>query len=169
MSKLTSNQISVGNVVIARAGWTGYVTEIETVENDFIENATNKTIKRTMEVLTGYITSGEKNGSPFRCPLYMIGRQFEQIGIYRINQEGEIISAFKAIEKLSSEEVKYIVPINKDGKCAVAHGKPLKKMGGYGGRENGILYAAINEQLIDKINELVETVNKLNGVYDDEC
>lgn len=66
------------------------------------------------------------------------------------------------IKKLD-EEVKYIVPTNRDGEHAKINGKTLKKMGGYAGQENGILYATINEQLIDKINELIEAVNELRG------
>lgn len=147
MSKLTSSQISAGNVVIARAGWTGYVTEIETVENDFLNTATEKLVKRSTEVLTGYITSGGKNGSSFRCPLYMIGSQFEQIGIYRINQEGEITSTSKVIEKLPENTLAYNRRI---GDSKVYQNEHLDK------------------NVLNKINELIDAVNKLNGVYDNE-
>lgn len=64
------------------------------------------------------------------------------------------------IRKLD-KETKYVVPVNKDGKRIEVNGKALKKMGGWAGKENGYLYATINEQLIDKINELVEAVNEL--------
>lgn len=161
MEKITLDKINIGNIVVARNGWTGYITEIEEVDNSFVSNLTKKTVETTAKVLIGVRTDGEKEGFIFRCPVYMVGRTFSQIGIYKINDNSEIISAAKIIEKLSSEEVKYIVPINKDGKYAESNGKIFKKMGGYGGRENGMWYAAINEQLIDKINELVETVNEL--------
>lgn len=64
------------------------------------------------------------------------------------------------IRKLD-KETKYVVPVNKDGERIEVNGKALKKMGGWAGKENGYLYAAINEQLIDKINELAEAVNEL--------
>lgn len=64
------------------------------------------------------------------------------------------------IRKLD-KETKYVVPVNKDGECIEVNGKTLKKMGGWAGKENGYLYAAINEQVIDKINELIEAVNEL--------
>lgn len=64
------------------------------------------------------------------------------------------------IRKLD-EEAKYIVPTNRNGERATNNGKILKKIGGYTGQENGMVYATINEQLIDKINELVEAVNEL--------
>lgn len=161
MEKITLDKINIGNIVVARNGWTGYITEIEEVDNSFVSNLTKKTVETTAKVLIGVRTDGEKEGFIFRCPAYMVGRTFSQIGIYKINDNSEIISAAKTIEKLSSEEVKYIVPINKDGERAVFNEKSVKKIGGYGGRENGMLCAAINEQLIDKINELVETVNEL--------
>lgn len=64
------------------------------------------------------------------------------------------------IKKLD-EEVKYIVPTNRNGERTKINGKTLKKVGAYAGQENGMVYATINEQLIDKINELVDAVNKL--------
>lgn len=147
MSKLTSSQINVGNVVIARNGWTGYITEIEAVENDFVETVTGKIVKRSIEVLIGYTTSRNKNSLPFRCPLYMMGRQFEQIGIYKIDYEGEIISASKVIEKLPATTFAYSKRIG-ESKC--------------------FQYEFLDEKVLNKINELIEAVNKLNGVYGNE-
>lgn len=144
MSKLTSSQISAGNVVIARAGWTGYVTEIETVENNFLENATGKIVKNTTKVLTGIITSREKVGFSFRCPMYMVGREFKQIGLYQIDEEGEIILS-EAISKLPDDTFAFQRKIYPD--------------------TNLFKREKLDKTVLNKINELVDTVNKLNGAY----
>lgn len=148
MSKLISSQISAGSVVIARAGWTGYVTEIETVENDFLENATGKIVKNTTEVLTGVSTSREKVEFSFRCPMYRVGREFKQIGLYQIDEEGEIILS-EVISKLPNDTCAFQRKISLDGSL--------------------VRCEKLDETVLNKINELVDAVNKLNGVHDNEC
>ena len=85
MEKLTLDKINIGNIVVARNGWTGYITEIEEVDNSFVPNLTKKTFEVTTKVLIRVRTDGEKAGLIFRCPAYLIGRTFSQIGIYEIN------------------------------------------------------------------------------------
>lgn len=64
------------------------------------------------------------------------------------------------IKKLNGE-AKYVVPVNREGNRIEVNGTTLKKMGGYAGKEIGTWSIAVNEQIIDKINELVEAVNEL--------
>lgn len=148
MEKITLDKINIGNIVVARNGWTGYITEIEEVDNSFISNLTLKMVETTTKVLIGVRTDGEKAGLLFRCPLYMIGRTFSQIGIYKINDNSEIISAAKTIEKL---------PVN-----TYAYNRRI-------GESKCYQYELLDENVLNKINELVDAVNKLNGVYDNEC
>lgn len=148
MEKITLDKINIGNIVVARNGWTGYITEIEEVDNSFVSNLTKKTVKTTAKVLIGVRTDGEKEGFIFRCPVYMVGRTFSQIGIYKINDNSEIISAAKTIEKLPVNTCAYNRRIG-DSKC--------------------YQYELLDENVLNKINELVDAVNKLNGVYDNEC
>ena len=105
MEKITLDKINIGNIVVARNGWTGYITEIEKVDNSFVSNLTKKTIEVTTKVLIGVRTDGEKAGLIFRCPAYLIGRTFSHL----------------------------------------------------------------DKKVLNKINELVDAVNKLNGVHDNEC
>src|SRR5574344_1613196 len=107
MEKITLDKINIGNIVVARNGWTGYITEIEEVDNSFVSNLTKKTFEVTTKVLIGVRTDGEKAGLIFRCPAYLIGRTFSQIGIYKINDNSEIISAAKTIEKLPENTLAY--------------------------------------------------------------
>lgn len=147
MEKITLDKINIGNIVVARNGWTGYITEIEEVDNSFVSNLTKKTVKTTAKVLIGVRTDGEKEGFIFRCPVYMVGRTFSQIGIYKINDNSEIISAAKTIEKLPVNTCAYNRRIG-DSKC--------------------YQYELLDENVLNKINELVDAVNKLNGAYNNE-
>ena len=148
MEKITLDKINIGNIVVARNGWTGYITEIEEVDNSFVSNLTKKTVEVTTKVLIGVRTDGEKAGLIFRCPAYLIGRTFSQIGIYKINDNSEIISAAKTIEKLPENTLAYSKRI---GKSPVYN------------------YEHLDKKVLNKINELVDAVNKLNGVHDNEC
>lgn len=142
MEKITLDKINIGNIVVARNGWTGYITEIEEVDNSFVSNLTKKTVETTTKVLIGVRTDGEKEGFIFRCPVYMVGRTFSQIGIYKINDNSEIISAAKTIEKL---------PVN-----TCAYNRRI-------GESKCYQYELLDENVLNKINELVDAVNKLNG------
>ena len=148
MEKITLDKINIGNIVVARNGWTGYITEIEEVDNSFVSNLTKKTFEVTTKVLIGVRTDGEKAGLIFRCPAYLIGRTFSQIGIYKINDNGEIISAAKTIEKLPENALAYNERIGDS---------PVYR------------YEHLDKKVLNKINELVDAVNKLNGVYNIEC
>ena len=148
MEKITLDKINIGNIVVARNGWTGYITEIEEVDNSFVSNLTKKTVEVTTKVLIGVRTDGEKAGLIFRCPVYLIGRTFSQIGIYKINDNSEIISAAKTIEKLPKNTLAYNRRIGKS---------PVYQ------------YEHLDKKVLNKINELVDAVNKLNGVHDNEC
>ena len=151
MEKITLDKINIGNIVVARNGWTGYITEIEEVDNSFVSNLTKKTVETTVKVLIGVRTDGEKAGLIFRCPAYLIGRTFSQIGIYKINDNSEIISATKTdktIEKLPENTLAYSKRI---GESPVYN------------------YEHLDKKVLNKINELVDAVNKLNGVHDNEC
>ena len=148
MEKITLDKINIGNIVVARNGWTGYITEIEEVDNSFVSNLTKKTFEVTTKVLIGVRTDGEKAGLIFRCPAYLIGRTFSQIGIYKINDNSEIISAAKTIEKLPETTLAYSTRI---GDSPVYN------------------YEHLDKKVLNKINELVDAVNKLNGVYNNEC
>ena len=147
MEKITLDKINIGNIVVARNGWTGYITEIEEVDNSFISNLTLKMVETTTKVLIGVRTDGEKAGLLFRCPVYMVGRTFSQIGIYKINDNSEIISAAKIIEKLPENAYAYSRRIG-ESKC--------------------YQYELLDKNVLNKINELVDAVNKLNGVYNNE-
>ena len=142
MEKLTLDKINIGNIVVARNGWTGYITEIEEVDNSFVSNLTKKTVETSAKVLIGVRTDGEKAGLIFRCPAYLIGRTFSQIGIYKINDNSEIISAAKTIEKLPKNTLAYNRRIGKS---------PVYQ------------YEHLDKKVLNKINELVDAVNKLNG------
>ena len=142
MEKITLDKINIGNIVVARNGWTGYITEIEEVDNSFVSNLTMKMVETTTKVLIGVRTDGEKAGLLFRCPVYMIGREFKQIGIYKINDEGEILSTTKIIEKLPANAYAYSRRIG-ESKC--------------------YQYELLDKNVLNKINELVDAVNKLNG------
>ena len=161
MEKITLDKINIGNIVVVRNGWTGYITEIEEVDNSFVSNLTKKTVKTTAKVLIGVRTDGEKEGFIFRCPVYMVGRTFSQIGIYKINDNSEIISAAKTIEKLSKDCIAFQADMGNE--------KDFKdgRMKAYidGAYRNLVL----GEDILNKINELVDAVNKLNGVYNNEC
>ena len=148
MEKITLDKINIGNIVVARNGWTGYITEIEEVDNGFVSNLIKKTVETTTKVLIGERTDGEKAGFIFRCPVYMVGRTFSQIGIYKINDNSEIISAAKTIEKLPENTLAYNRRI---------------------GESKVYQYEHLDENVLNKINELVDAVNKLNGVYNNEC
>ena len=151
MEKITLDKINIGNIVVARNGWTGYITEIEKVDNSFVSNLTKKTVEVTTKVLIGVRTDGEKAGLIFRCPVYMVGRTFSQIGIYKINDNSEIISATKTdktIEKLPKNTLAYSRRIGES---------PVYQ------------YEHLDKKVLNKINELVDAVNKLNGVHDNEC
>ena len=151
MEKIALDKINIGNIVVARNGWTGYITEIEEVDNSFVSNLTKKTVETTAKVLIGVRTDGEKEGFIFRCPAYLIGRTFSQIGIYKINDNSEIISATKTdktIEKLPENTLAYSKRI---GESPVYN------------------YEHLDKKVLNKINELVDAVNKLNGVHDNEC
>ena len=148
MEKITLDKINIGNIVVARNGWTGYITEIEEVDNSFVSNLTKKTVETTVKVLIGVRTDGEKAGLIFRCPAYLIGRTFSQIGIYKINDNSEIISATKTIEKLPENALAYNERIGDS---------PVYR------------YEHLDKKVLNKINELVDAVNKLNGVYNNEC
>ena len=147
MEKITLDKINIGNIVVARNGWTGYITEIEEVDNSFVSNLTGKTVETSAKVLIGVRTDGEKEGFIFRCPAHMVGRTFSQIGIYKINDNSEIISAAKTIEKL---------PVN-----TCAYNRRI-------GESKCYQYELLDENVLNKINELVDAVNKLNGVYNNE-
>ncbi len=147
MEKITLDKINIGNIVVARNGWTGYITEIEEVDNSFVSNLTKKTVETTVKVLIGVRTDREKEGFIFRCPVYMVGRTFSQIRIYKINDNSEIISAAKTIEKL---------PVN-----TCAYNRRI-------GESKCYQYELLDENVLNKINELVDAVNKLNGVYNNE-
>lgn len=147
MEKITLDKINIGNIVVARNGWTGYITEIEEVDNSFVSNLTKKTVETSAKVLIGVRTDGEKEGFIFRCPVYMVGRTFSQIGIYKINDNSEIISAAKTIEKLPENTLAYNRRI---------------------GESKVYQYEHLDENVLNKINELVDAVNKLNGVYNNE-
>ena len=142
MEKITLDKINIGNIVVARNGWTGYITEIEEVDNSFVSNLTKKTVETSAKVLIGVRTDGEKEGFIFRCPAYLIGRTFSQIGIYKINDNSEIISAAKTIEKLPKNTLAYNRRIGKS---------PVYQ------------YEHLDKKVLNKINELVDAVNKLNG------
>ena len=142
MEKITLDKINIGNIVVARNGWTGYITEIEEVDNSFVSNLTKKTVETSAKVLIGVRTDGEKAGLIFRCPAYLIGRTFSQIGIYKINDNSEIISAAKTIEKLPENTLAYSKRI---GESPVYN------------------YEHLDKKVLNKINELVDAVNKLNG------
>ena len=148
MEKITLDKINIGNIVVARNGWIGYITEIKEVDNSFVSNLTKKTVKATTKVLIGEMVDGEKAGLIFRCPAYLIGRTFSQIGIYKINDNSEIISAAKTIEKLPENTLAYSKRI---GESPVYN------------------YEHLDKKVLNKINELVDAVNKLNGVHDNEC
>ena len=148
MEKITLDKINIGNIVVARNGWIGYITEIKEVDNSFVSNLTKKTVKATTKVLIGEMVDGEKTGLIFRCPAYLIGRTFSQIGIYKINDNSEIISAAKTIEKLPENTLAYSKRI---GESPVYN------------------YEHLDKKVLNKINELVDAVNKLNGVHDNEC
>lgn len=148
MEKITLDKINIGNIVVARNGWTGYITEIEKVDNSFVSNLTKKTVEVTTKVLIGVRTDGEKAGLIFRCPVYLIGRTFSQIGIYKINDNSEIISTAKTIEKLPENTLAYSTRIG---------GSPVYNC------------EHLDKKVLNKINELVDAVNKLNGVHDNEC
>ena len=148
MEKLTLDKINIGNIVVSRNGWIGYITEIKEVDNSFVSNLTKKTVKATTKVLIGEMVDGEKTGLIFRCPAYLIGRTFSQIGIYKINDNSEIISAAKTIEKLPETTLAYSTRI---GDSPVYN------------------YEHLDKKVLNKINELVDAVNKLNGVHDNEC
>jgi hypothetical protein len=148
MEKITLDKINIGNIVVARNGWTGYITEIEEVDNSFVSNLTKKTVETSAKVLIGVRTDGEKEGFIFRCPVYMVGRTFSQIGIYKINDNSEIISAAKTIKKLPENTLAYNRRI---------------------GESKVYQYEHLDENVLNKINELVDAVNKLNGVYNNEC
>ena len=148
MEKITLDKINIGNIVVARNGWIGYITEIEEVDNSFVSNLTKKTVETTTKVLIGERTDGEKEGFIFRCPVYMVGRTFSQIGIYKINDNSEIISAAKTIEKLPKNTLAYSRRIGES---------PVYQ------------YEHLDKKVLNKINELVDAVNKLNGVHDNEC
>ena len=147
MEKITLDKINIGNIVVARNGWTGYITEIEEVNNSFVSNLTKKTVETTTKVLIGVRTDGEKEGFIFRCPAYMVGRTFSQIGIYKINDNSEIISTTKTIEKLPENAYAYSRRIG-ESKC--------------------YQYELLDKNVLNKINELVDAVNKLNGEYNNE-
>lgn len=147
MEKITLDKINIGNIVVARNGWTGYITEIEEVDNSFVSNLTKKTVETTTKVLIGVRTDGEKEGFIFRCPAYMVGRTFSQIGIYKINDNSEIISTTKTIEKLPENAYAYSRRIG-ESKC--------------------YQYELLDKNVLNKINELVDAVNKLNGEYNNE-
>lgn len=142
MEKITLDKINIGNIVVARNGWTGYITEIEEVDNSFVSNLTKKTVETTTKVLIGVRTDGEKAGLIFRCPTSLIGRTFSQIGIYKINDNSEIISAAKTIEKLPKNTLAYSRRIGES---------PVYQ------------YEHLDKKVLNKINELVDAVNKLNG------
>ena len=142
MEKITLDKINIGNIVVARNGWTGYITEIEEVDNSFVSNLTKKTVEVTTKVLIGVRTDGEKAGLIFRCPAYLIGKTFSQIGIYKINDNSEIISAAKTIEKLPENTLAYF--------------KRICESPAYN-------YEHLYKKVLNKINELVDAVNKLNG------
>ena len=148
MEKITLDKINIGNIVVARNGWTGYITEIEEVDNSFVSNLTKKTVETTTKVLIGERVDGEKEGFIFRCPVYMVGRTFSQVGIYKINDNSEIISATKTIEKLPENTLAYF--------------KRICESPAYN-------YEHLYKKVLNKINELVDAVNKLNGVYNNEC
>lgn len=148
MEKLTLDKINIGNIAVSRNGWTGYITGIEEDDNSFVSNLTKKTFEVTTKVLIGVRTDGEKAGLIFRCPAYLIGRTFSQIGIYKINDNSEIISAAKTIEKLPENTLAYSTRI---GDSSVYN------------------YEHLDKKVLNKINELVDAVNKLNGVHDNEC
>ena len=148
MEKLTLDKINIGNIVVARNGWIGYITEIEKVDNSFVSNLTKKTVETTTKVLIGERVDGEKEGFIFRCPVYMVGRTFSQVGIYKINDNSEIISAAKTIEKPPENTLAYSKRI---GESPVYN------------------YEHLDKKVLNKINELVDAVNKLNGVHDNEC
>ena len=142
MEKITLDKINIGNIVVARNGWIGYITEIKEVDNSFVSNLTKKTVKATTKVLIGEMVDGEKTGLIFRCPAYLIGRTFSQIGIYKINDNSEIISAAKTIEKLPENTLAYSKRIGDS---------PVYR------------YEHLDKKVLNKINELVDAVNKLNG------
>ena len=148
MEKITLDKINIGNIVVARNGWTGYITEIEEVDNSFVSNLTKKTVETSTKVLIVERVDGEKAGFIFRCPVYMVGRTFSQIGIYKINDNSEIISTAKTIEKLPENTLAYNRRI---GESPVYN------------------YEHLDKKVLNKINELVDAVNKLNGVHDNEC
>ena len=159
MEKITLDKINIGNIVVARNGWTGYITEIEEVDNSFVSNLTKKTFEVTTKVLIGVRTDGEKAGLIFRCPAYLIGRTFSQIGIYKINDNSEIISATKTIEKLSKD----CVVLQAD----MGNGKDFKdgRVKAYiGGAYHNLV---LSEDILNKINELVDEVNTLNRRVDE--
>ena len=147
MEKLTLDKINIGNIVVARNGWTGYITEIEEVDNSFVSNLTKKTVETSTKVLIVERVDGEKAGLIFRCPAYLIGRTFSQIGIYKINDNSEIISTTKTIEKLPENTLAYNRRI---------------------GESHVYQYEHLDKKVLNKINELVDAVNKLNGVYNNE-
>ena len=142
MEKITLDKINIGNIVVARNGWIGYITEIKEVDNSFVSNLTKKTVETTTKVLIGERVDGEKEGFIFRCPVYMVGRTFSQVGIYKINDNSEIISAAKTIEKLPENTLAYSKRI---GESPVYN------------------YEHLDKKVLNKINELVDAVNKLNG------
>jgi hypothetical protein len=72
----------------------------------------------------------------------MVGRTFSQIGIYKINDNSEIISATKTIEKLPENALAYNERIGDS---------PVYR------------YEHLDKKVLNKINELVDAVNKLNG------
>ena len=148
MEKITLDKINIGNIVVARNGWTGYITEIEEVDNSFVSNLTKKTVETSTKVLIVERVDGEKAGFIFRCPVYMVGRTFSQIGIYKINDNSEIISTAKTIEKLPENTLAYNRRI---------------------GESHVYQYEHLDKKVLNKINELVDAVNKLNGVHDNEC
>ena len=135
MGKITLGQINIGNIVVAREGWIGYITKIEKYNRSFISSLTRDIATGLpAHSLTGTIISGARAGLIFDCPFYMVGREFEQIGIYKINGEGEIINATKTIEKLPESVLAW-----------------ERKVDG------------VDEKVLNKINELVDAVNRLIG------
>ncbi len=63
------------------------------------------------------------------------------------------------IEKIDAE-AKYVVPMDKTGENIVINEKKLKKVGVYI-NDVGQCCFSVNEQILDKINELVDAVNEL--------
>lgn len=73
----------------------------------------------------------------------------EEITLDKINDNSEIISAAKTIEKLPENTCAYSRKIGETHVC--------------------YQYEYLDKEVLNKINELVDAVNKLNGVYNNEC